>query len=239
MKRLLLAPATALALLLSSAPAWAHVTVSPSEVPRGGFQVLTFRMPNEEDDANTVKLEVTFPADQPLAFASVQPTPGWQVKVDNEKLAQPIQSDDGPVTEAVSKITWSGGSLGPGEFQQFYVSAGPFPDSGDSMEFKAVQTYSNGDVVRWIEATPAGGPEPEHPAPKITLTAPSGGEGTATTSTTASGASGNSAAASNDTASQDDVDSAKTLGIIGIVVGALGLIGAGVAFAATRRRPAT
>jgi MYXO-CTERM domain-containing protein len=238
MKRLMVVTATTVALLWSAAPAWAHVTVSPSEVPRGGFQVLTFRVPNEEADASTVKLEVTFPADQPLAFASVQPTPGWQVKVDNEKLAEPIQSDDGPVTEAVSKITWSGGAVGPGEFQQFYVSAGPFPDAGDKMEFKAVQTYSNGDVVRWIEDTPEGGPEPEHPAPAITLVA-AADENTSTTPTTAGGASGDAAsAASSNTASQDDVDSAKTLAIVGIVIGALGLVAAAAAFA-TRRRAAS
>jgi MYXO-CTERM domain-containing protein len=134
----------------------------------------------------------------------------------------------------VSKITWSGGQIAPGQFQQFYVSAGPFPDTGTTMEFKALQTYSNGDIVRWIEDTPAAGPEPEHPAPTITLTAATSDDH-ATADTTAPSGSGDNAAASKDVASQDDVDSAKTLGIIGIVVGALGLIGAGAAFA-TRRR---
>jgi hypothetical protein len=35
--------------------------------------------------------------------------------------------------------------------------------------FKAVQTYGDGTVVRWIEDQPKGAPEPEHPAPVLTL----------------------------------------------------------------------
>jgi hypothetical protein len=35
--------------------------------------------------------------------------------------------------------------------------------------FKAVQTYDNGDVVRWIDTSTPGGAEPDHPAPTVTL----------------------------------------------------------------------
>jgi periplasmic copper chaperone A len=35
----------------------------------------------------------------------------------------------------------------------------------DRIVFKALQTYSDGDVVRWIEEPVAGEPEPDHPAP--------------------------------------------------------------------------
>jgi hypothetical protein len=36
---------------------------------------------------------------------------------------------------------------------------------------KTLQTYSDGTIVRWIDDTAAGQPEPEHPAPVLTLTA--------------------------------------------------------------------
>ena len=49
--------------------------------------------------------------------------------------------------EAISKITWSGGEIKPGEFQLFTISAGPLPTDTKSLEFKAVQTYSNGETV--------------------------------------------------------------------------------------------
>ena len=83
-----------------------------------------------------------------------------------------MASDDGDVTEAVSKITWTAtaGGLNPGEFDLFTISAGPLPTKPNQLTFKAIQTYSNGDVVSWIEQTVKGAPEPEHPAPTLTLT---------------------------------------------------------------------
>ena len=63
--------AIALVLLLAT-PAAAHVSADPSEVASGGFTVITFRVPNETSDANTTKLEITFPEDAPFAFAAVE-----------------------------------------------------------------------------------------------------------------------------------------------------------------------
>jgi hypothetical protein len=34
------------------------------------------------------------------------------------------------------------------------------------------QTYSDGEVVRWIDSTPKSGEEPEHPAPTLELIKP-------------------------------------------------------------------
>ena len=81
------------------------------------------------------------------------------------------------VTEAVSKITWTAtdGGLEPGEFDLFTISAGPLPTKTGKLTFKAIQTYSDGTVVSWIEPTVKGAPEPEHPAPILTLTKASSG----------------------------------------------------------------
>jgi uncharacterized protein len=157
---------------VAALPAGAHVSITPSSAPKGGFQVLSFNVPNEEQDANTVKLEVTVPTKSPIAFVSYQPMAGWKVDVEKTTLAKPVQSDDGQVTEAVSKITWTatGDGLAPGQFDLFTISAGPLPTKTNKLTFKAVQTYSNGEVVSWIQQTVKGAPEPEHPAPTLTLT---------------------------------------------------------------------
>ena len=152
-------------LAFSAAAASAHVTVQPPTAAQGGYAKLAFRVPNEKDSADTTQLEVQFPTDHPIASVSVQPKDGWTYKVTTMPLAQPIQTDDGQITEAVSDIVWTGGTIKPGEFDEFSVSAGPLPTDVTSLQFKAFQTYSDGDVVRWIEDTPAGGAEPEHPAP--------------------------------------------------------------------------
>ena len=158
---------------LAAVPAGAHVSITPSSAPKGGFPVLSFNVPNEETSANTVKLEVTFPTKNPIPSVSYQPMPGWDVAVETTKLAKPVQSDDGEVTEAVSKITWTAtaGGLAPGQFDLFTISAGPLPTKPNTLTFKAIQTYDNGEVVSWIQQTVKGAPEPEHPAPTLTLTA--------------------------------------------------------------------
>jgi hypothetical protein len=135
----------------------------------------------------------------------------------------------------VSTIIWSGGQIKPGEFQQFPVSAGPMPDDADSLTFKALQTYSDGDVVRWVEETTPGGPEPEHPAPKLTLTAASGSAAPATTTADTSTGKLTVGQLPGNVAMTSDVDSARTVGIVGIVIGAVGIGAAAIAIARTRR----
>ena len=72
----------------------------------------------------------------------------------------------------MSKVTWtatSAAAIGPDQFQEIDVSLGPLP-SIDQIVFKALQTYSDGEIVRWIDE-PAAGTEPEHPAPVLKLAA--------------------------------------------------------------------
>ena len=157
---------------LWAGPASAHVTVNPKEAPQGSFAKLTFRVPNETEKTDTTKVEVALPADAPLGFVSVKPVPGWTAQVTKAKLDKPIKTDDGEVTEAPSRITWTAAAdagIKPGEFQEFDLSAGPLPGDKTTMVFKALQTYSDGTVVRWIDE-PTGKDEPEHPAPVLTLT---------------------------------------------------------------------
>jgi uncharacterized protein YcnI len=153
-------------------PASAHVTVNPDTATQGGYTKLTFRVPNETNKASTTRIRVFFPRAQPLAFVSVQPKAGWTYHTTVSKLSTPIRSDDVAVTQALTEIDWSADSpstaIKPGEFDEFNISAGPLPKS-PTMQFKALQTYSDGQVVRWIGSSAAGAPEPEHPAPTLKL----------------------------------------------------------------------
>jgi len=168
-----LAAACTAGLVLVTAPGWAHVTVDPGTATQGGYTALSFRVPTESDSASTTKVQVYLPEDHPIASVSVKPHPGWHTQVVTEKLATPLSTDDGQVTEGVSRITWTADrpqdAIGPGEYDEFDISVGPLPDVS-SLSFKTVQTYSDGTVVRWIDpAAPEGQPEPEHPAPRLAL----------------------------------------------------------------------
>jgi uncharacterized protein YcnI len=159
--------------IATAAPAVAHVTVHPETEPAGAsYSILTFRVPNEMDDARTVGLKVVLPTATPLIGISVRPVAGWHVRTRSVTLATPIETDDGALTTAVAEIIWSGGSIPVGGYQDFDVSVGHFPDEPGTLTFKALQRYSNGDVVRWIETAPAGSPEPQHPAPSVHLVTP-------------------------------------------------------------------
>jgi uncharacterized protein YcnI len=179
--------ATTTALLLFAAPlaASAHVHVTPDSATPGSYATLTFKVPTESATAGTVKLVVDLPTDTPFTSVSYQPIPGWSASVDTEKLATPVKTDDGTITEAPIRITWTadtGTEVAPGQFQEFTISAGAVPDTG-SIVLPTHQYYSDGSVVDWADPTPASGAEPEHPAPTLYVNtpAPSDEEGAKTT----------------------------------------------------------
>jgi uncharacterized protein len=182
------------------AAASAHVTLQPNQAPAGGYVRLDVRVPNEKEKGDTTKVVVRFP--KGFAEASYEPVPGWTVSVEKRKLATPVKTDDGEVTEEVSQITWSGGRIAPGEFQDFGLSVQVPGKAGDFLTFKALQTYSDGEVVRWI-----GTPDSDQPAPQVKVTA----------------AKGEDASASSSEA-DDGEDDSNTLAVIALIVGGLGLL---------------
>ncbi|MEV6970087.1 YcnI family protein [Hamadaea sp. NPDC051192] len=126
------------------------------------------------------------PTDKPIGSVSVKSVPGWTITAEKTKLPTPLQSGDSTITEAVSKITWTAdaaSAIKPGQFQGFDGSAGPLPET-DQIAFKALQTNSDGDVVRWIEVPTAGQAEPNHPAPVLKLTPKTAASASASTGMT-------------------------------------------------------
>jgi periplasmic copper chaperone A len=228
-----LAAATAVAMLAVPAAAQAHVTLQPNTAPAGAFMVLDVRVPTERDNASTAKVDVQFPAG--FAAASYQAVPGWRVRVIKKRLATPIQTDDGPITEGVSRVVWTrtnrSGGIKPGQFQDFPISVQIPGKAGDKLTFKALQTYSNGEVVRWIGAAGS-----DQPAPQVTVTAATA-SGAAADAGNSHGAGGtivkstSSTPPSSPAVSSDSSDSVLMAGL-----GALGALLLGGAFTLIRRR---
>lgn len=212
-------------------PAFAHVHVTPEEAAQGGFEKLTFRVPNEEASADTVKVTVTIPEETPLASVSLQPVPGWKGETHTTKLKKPVNTGDVNLTEAVTSITWTaekGEGIAPHQFQEFAISGGPLPKA-DTLMLPTEQTYSDGKVVNWDQPTPKGGEEPEHPAPVVMLgPAEEEGHGGMVTATP------EPAAASAATSEEDS--GTRTMAIAGLVAGVVGLIAGVGGFVAGRRR---
>ena len=234
-KRTILSTSAALgagALLAIGAPlaANAHVSVTPYTAEPGGYALITFKVPNESAIATTTKVEVDIPTATPFASVSYVPVAGWDVSLVTETLPKPITIEDGVLTEAVTKVIWTaqpGHGIEDGQLQLFPLSVGPVPNTGKIL-LPAIQTYSDGTVVRWNET----GTDAEKPAPVLYVTDTpvashdADAEVAAATELEAHGATAASA-------SEPDV-LARGLGISGLVVGAVGIVLA-VAFS---RRPA-
>ena len=162
--RLILLTTVALGALALVGAAQAHVTVHPNALPAGGFTVININVPSEDAKASTVKIDVQFPAG--VFSASVPAMPGWKTQVITKKLSKPVEIEPGEsVTTRADRVVFSGGRIGPGQFVAFPVSI-LVPDAkpGELLAFKALQTYSNGKVVRWI-----GSPSADEPAPQVLI----------------------------------------------------------------------
>ena len=205
--------------LAFAAPAAAHVTVNPNTATQGGYTKVAFRVPNEKASADTVKLEVTLPVDAPVASVSLKPLPGWTAVAERRKLDTPLKIHDSEVAEVVSMITWTaarGAAIRPGQFQEFEVSLGPLPQVSQVI-FKALQTYSDGEVVRWIDEPATDGSTPEHPAPVLKLAAGGDTHG-------AAAAMSAQPVAQESAGGGSDSPLGPVLGGIGLALGLVGLV---------------
>ncbi|HEX2087309.1 MAG TPA: YcnI family protein [Solirubrobacteraceae bacterium] len=196
------ASAAATLAALAAGPAQAHVTLQPGEAPAGGFTRLDVRVPNERDRAGTTKVQVQFPPG--FESVSTEPRAGWRAKVTRR----------GNEVETLTLTAERGVRIAPGEFVDFGLSLRMPEQAGTSLTFKALQTYDNGEVVRWI-----GPPDSEEPAPQVALVA--------------AAQQGPAPAPADD--GDDDEGASTGLVAAALVLGALGLL-SGLAGVATARR---
>jgi uncharacterized protein YcnI len=226
-------------LIAMALPASAHVTLHANNAVQGGSDtIISVRVPNEEDNATTTQVEVDFPTSAPMLNMLVEPTPGWTFQVTQTTLPTPIKTDDGSFSQVVTKVVWSGGTIPVGGYKDFNLDVSTLPNV-PSVEVKAVQTYSNGDIVRWIDPPAATGqPMPDHPAPALAL-APAPGNGAAPAATPAppAAASPTPTVSLQGVAKSGDVNGVRTLAVVALAVGIVGILIGAVGAALLRRRP--
>ncbi|HEV3320103.1 MAG TPA: YcnI family protein [Solirubrobacteraceae bacterium] len=242
MKARKLAPLLAAAALVAPATAQAHISLHPNTIPAGAFATLDVRVPGEQEGAHVTKVDTLFPP----GFTGVdyENVPGWAAHVIEAKLATPVIEDGETIDTEVSQIvwTWTGplGKVNNGQFVNFPLSlAIPADAAGRALEFKTVQTYSNGQVVHWIDPSLSA----EHPAPRINVTARGGviedvAGDEAGPAAGQTGGTGRSAQAPTQ-ASTTTAGASKTLGVVALILGALGLIVGLTALLASRRHRTT
>jgi periplasmic copper chaperone A len=238
----LIAPAVSAVMFTTAAQA--HISLHPNTIPAGAFATLDVRVPGEQEGAYVKKVDVLFPS----GFTGVdyENVPGWSTKVIEAKLATPIKEGGETINTEVSQIVWTWvgpfGKVNNAQFINFPLSlAVPTNTAGKTLQFKTVETYSNGQVVHWIDPSLTA----EHPAPRINVT-PAGGviediagheagpEAGQTPATTQSSTPAPAAA----TAKPASAGASKGLGIAALILGVLGLAAGLAALGLARRKNA-
>ncbi|TQL47750.1 uncharacterized protein YcnI [Homoserinimonas aerilata] len=191
-------------LLVAAAPfaANAHVTVTPSGTAAGSYQVLTFAVGHGCEGSSTTALTFSIPD----SIESVTPTvnPGWTIS-------------DGDGTITYTAIT----PLIDHQRDTFALSVLlPEGEAGDTLAFPVLQECEIGQTD-WSEIAEDGAEEPAHPAPVLTLSESTGD----------AHGHGGAEASEDDTAHADAADEvtqpdllARSFGIGGLVLGAIGLV---------------
>lgn len=208
--------AIAAAQLAAAAAASAHVTVSAPGAAAGDWTVVTLKVPTESDTATTTKVEVTLPK---VTSARTVPVPGWTAEI--------TKNADGVATAITWTVAAGNKGIGADELELFPISLGPLPDA-PSIEFPAVQTYSDGEVVSWVDPPKDDGTEPDHPAPVLELLPAADPAPGAAATATAPASVAPSVAVADDLAadsgdSSDSDNTARVLGGIGLLLGAAAL----------------
>ena len=210
-----------LAAVVLPAAAVAHVTIQPGEWEPGAFATMVVRVPNERDDAETTTVSVQFPEN--VLTARFQAHPTCEREVEREALDQPVED----ITERIVSVTWTcDPPIAADGFDEFGLSFQIPEDAqpGDELLFPAVQTYSSGEVVNWVDPDPEG----DTPAPRVTVVAPEEEAEAAPTATDQTTTEETAAVPAVSTG--DDDDSTATVAMIfGIAGLAAGLIALGVA----------
>jgi uncharacterized protein YcnI len=240
-KIILFAACTAIALFACATSALAHISIHPNTVPAGAFATLDVRVPGEQQGAHVTKVDVLFPA----GFTDVdyEAVPGWSVDVIERKLATPLHSDGETIESEIAQLvwTWTGplGEVSDGQFIQLPLSVAiPSDATGKALEFRTVQSYSDGQVVHWIDPSL----DAEHPSPRINVTAKGGaiediaGDEAGPVAGQTSAARGSGAAGKAATGSGSSDGSSKGLALAALIVAGLALLATIFTLVRSRRR---
>jgi uncharacterized protein DUF1775 len=248
LRRALTALGIVLGVVAAAAPTvFAHTEFDIGEVAPGSIVNLNLFVENESGTAGTTQVELRFP--EPLVIVGLPTVEGW--------TATPVEGSVG--AEAIG-VVWVRPTASPAEDPNLPLTIGPLPAAEGRLQFKVLQTYSDGTEDAWIDVWPVGAVEPDRPGPVLDLVA--GAPGTipapgtiapvatdaATTNAPADTAAGSTTTVATTepatpaitspattTPADADADSSNTGVIIGIVIAVVVIAGAAAVVVVRRR----
>jgi periplasmic copper chaperone A len=157
-----------------AAPAFAHITLEVPQAAVGGGYKAVLRVPHGCKGSATTAIKLKVP--EGFLSAKPQPKAGWTLDIKTGDYAKAYTLYGSPVTSGAVEIDWSGGNLPDSEYDEFVVNGTLAGDlkAGAKLFFPVVQICASGEDD-WIAIPVDGQPEPETPAPGLTLLPAAGG----------------------------------------------------------------
>lgn len=139
-------------LLLAAASVHAHIVLEQKSAIAGSYHKVTFMVGHGCDGSPTTGIDIEMP--EPMAVVKPMPKPGWQLSTQTAPLAAPMSLHGRPITETVSRVSWKGGPLPDGHYDEFTVLL-QLPKRSGPLYFKVAQLCENGRSD-WVEIPAAG-----------------------------------------------------------------------------------
>jgi periplasmic copper chaperone A len=167
--------------LLCTCAAVAHVTFETAQAAAGSTYKGVLRIGHGCEGSPTIAIRVRIP--EGIVAVKPMPKPGWKLDVVTGKYPKTYNVGHGvTLSEGVTEISWSGGSLPEAFYDEFVFTATIAADlkPGQAVYFPTVQQCEKG-VHRWIEIpgtgtaarSPGGaGSDHDEPAPVLRIMAP-------------------------------------------------------------------
>ncbi len=190
----------------------AHIEVEPADAPAGKTASFNFVIPHGCEGAATTSITVKLP--DSVRNAAAKSVKGWKA------------------TTTPGRMKWTGGPLPDHQVQELPFTAKFYGKKNSGIPLKLIQGCEGGKSTPWLQVVPEGAPEPETPAPVVTLTStakapvassneePAGGSG----ETLSTGTNGEPAATTDVPKSADEDEGLAD----GLIIAMFALVAVGV-----------
>jgi len=135
---------------LATSSSFAHVTLENEQAAVGATYKAVLQVTHGCSGSPTSAIRVRIPE----GIVSVKPMPkaGWKLDVVTGKYAKPYSLGEAKISEGVTEVAWSGGSLGNAFYEEFVFLAAVANElkAGQTVYFPVVQQCERG-IHRWIE----------------------------------------------------------------------------------------
>ncbi len=158
------------AALMSTTPAFAHITLEQGQATSGTSYKAVLKVPHGCGDAATTGIKVSIP--EGVISVKPQPKPGWTLATETGPYTRAYEVMHGPpAKEGVKTISWTGGNLPNAHYDDFVFVAYLAPQADPTtVYFPTVQTCGSA-TADWTEIPSAQAPKPAKPAPGLKLAA--------------------------------------------------------------------